>query len=151
MHKIKMWFMTFVVTAGLGGVVASLAVALPSFAADQPDPGCNNYILTIPPWYKDMARRDSGGGCSILSPDSFKNGIQGFIWKIVLNIIEILLNLTAYITVGFIIYGGFKYMLATGSPDGIAKAKTTIMNAVIGLVLSIASIAIVNLIAGAIK
>jgi uncharacterized membrane protein len=73
-----------------------------------------------------------------------------FVWKIVLNITEMLLHLIGYLTVGFIIYGGFKYMVSAGSSDGMAKAKTTITNAVIGLVLSIVSIAIVNLVGSAI-
>ena len=48
------------------------------------------------------------------------------------------------LAVAFIIYGGYKYMISAGSPDGMTGAKKTIMNAVIGLVLSIAAVAIVR-------
>ena len=47
----------------------------------------------------------------------------------------------------FIIKGGFNYMLSAGSTDGMAGAKKTITNAVIGLVIVLLSAAIINTIA----
>jgi hypothetical protein len=102
-------------------------------------------FLTIPAWYRGLTE-ETNGECNIKKPDNMSQ----FVWKIVLNITEMLLHLIGYLTVGFIIYGGFKYMVSAGSSDGMAKAKTTITNAVIGLVLSIVSIAIVNLVGSAI-
>jgi hypothetical protein len=61
-----------------------------------------------------------------------------------------MLQLVGYISVAFIIYGGFIFMTAGGS-DGAAKGRTTLLNAIIGLVISIASVAIVNLVTGFIK
>lgn len=139
MAKLRLWLTAIVFAATLGGAVTASMVPATSMAACS-----NGTLLTLPAWYRGLQNDD----CSIMSPAK-AGGIGPFIWKIVLNIIDILLNLTAYAAVGYIIYGGFKYMLASGSPDGISKAKSTIMNAVIGLVISIAAIAIVNLIAGA--
>ena len=64
--------------------------------------------------------------------------------------IEFLLQLVAYLAAGFIIFGGYKYLVSAGSADGMSKAKTTITNAVIGLVLSLMAVAIVNVISGVI-
>lgn len=139
MAKLRIWLMAIVFAATLGGAATATLVPSTSMAACS-----NGSLLTLPTWYRGLQESD----CSIMSPEK-AGGIGPFIWKIVLNIIDILLNLTAYLAVGYIIFGGFKYMLASGSADGISKAKTTIMNAVIGLVISIAAIAIVNLIAGA--
>lgn len=110
------------------------------------DPGaaqpCNQYLLTFPAWYRGIA---NDGDCSIKSPTEVGNGTIGnFIWTIALNIIEILLNLVGYAAVGFIIYGGYKYMISAGSPDGMVAARKTILNAVIGLAISIAAVAIVR-------
>ena len=59
------------------------------------------------------------------------------------------LQLAGYISAGFIIRGGFKYMTSIGDPGELAKAKKIITDAIIGLVISLMSVAIVNLVAGA--
>lgn len=108
--------------------------------------GCDTYFITIPAWYNGLASPDQGGGCSIDSPSDV-GGISPFVWKIVLNVVEIILNLVGYASVGFIIYGGYKYMISAGSPDGMVAARKTITNAVIGLIISVMAIGIVNFIA----
>lgn len=107
---------------------------------------CNNNFLTFPAWYNGV-NKAVDGGCEIASPIEV-GGFSVFIWRIILNIIEIMLNAVGYLAVAFIIYGGFKYIYSAGSPDGMVKARKTIMNAVIGLIISIMSVAIVNTIAG---
>ena len=124
---------------GAGGMFVTVAAPQPAFAA------CNDHLLTFPAWYKGL----TDDKCNIKAPDSNKGGISKFIWTIVLNVIEFMLQLVGYIAVGFIITGGYKYMISTGSPDGVVKARNTILNAVIGLVISIFSVAIVNVVSGA--
>ena len=143
MAKLRIWVAAMLMVAGLGGMTASLAAPMTAAAAD----GCDTRFLTIPPWYRGL----TDDKCNIKSPGGTSVDLQRFIWTIVLNIIEIMLHLVGYVTIFFIIYGGFKYMTSAGAPDGMTKAKTTILNAVIGLVLSIMSIAIVNVVAGAIQ
>jgi len=110
------------------------------FAAD-----CNDKkLLTMPVWYRGLVKP---GNCELKSPADLGNdGLSKFIWTIVLNVIEIALNLIGYIAVGFIIYGGFTYMIAAGSADKIVSAKKMILNAVIGLIISFFSVVIVQLI-----
>lgn len=143
LRTLRTWCAALLMVVSLGGVTASLMVPATALA----DAKCEKSFLTIPPWYRGL----TDGNCDIASPGDSTEKLNTFIWTIVLNIIEILLHLVGYITIFFIILGGFKYMTAAGSADGMAKAKTTIMNAVIGLVLSIVSIAIVNVVAGAIQ
>ena len=73
-------------------------------------------------------------------------GIGTYIGIIALNVIEIVLQLIGYIAAFFIIYGGFMYMTQGSEASKVEQAKKTIIGAVIGLVISMSSIAIVNLI-----
>jgi len=120
----------------------------PASAATQPDnsPQCGGArFLTMPAWYKGVAAKDANGDCNI-SVEAAGGDLKTFIWKIAFNIVEIMLNLVGYISVAFVIVGGFKYLTSAGSPDGNVKGRKTIINALVGLVISIMSIGIVNLI-----
>lgn len=141
MKKIQNWILALLFVASTGG--ATLAVAMPQTAAAA----CNDRLLTFPAWFKGL----TASNCDIQSPDKIKGGISGFIWTIVLNVIEFMMQLVGYISVGFIIAGGFKYMTSAGAPDAAARARKTITNAVIGLVIAVFSVAIVNVVAGAIN
>lgn len=101
-------------------------------------------ILGITRWYRGLL----DGNCNIKAPGNGSNDLAIFITKIILNVVQAALAIAAYVTVFFIIKGGFGYMTSAGSPDGMKGAKTTITNAVIGLVIVLLSAVIVNTIAG---
>ena len=61
-----------------------------------------------------------------------------------LNCIGIAFVGIGYIALGFILFGGFQFISAMGSSDKMAKARTTILNACIGMVIAISATAIVN-------
>lgn len=73
------------------------------------------------------------------------------IWLIVAAIIEILIRVAAIGAVVMIIYGGFTYVSSQGEPDATKKAKDTITNALIGLVVAIMAAAFVSFIAGSVS
>ena len=99
-------------------------------------------ILTLKPWYDGLTKDD----CSIKDPGSDADSQANFIWKIVFNIVDDLLQLIGYTTVGYIMYGGFLMMTSNGAPDKAAHGRKTIMSAAIGLVIALASVALVNFI-----
>jgi hypothetical protein len=136
--RIRNWIAALIFVASAGGATFTMAVPQTAFAA------CNDTLLTFPAWYKGLM----DGNCEIKSPTA-AGGLSTFIWTIVLNVIEVGLQLVGYIAAGFIIRGGFKYMTSVGDPGETAKAKKIITDAVIGLIISIMSVAIVNLISGA--
>jgi hypothetical protein len=156
MKQMKNWLFAIVFASVIGGTaLTTLAPQTTLAAAGDPCPSGN--ILTIPPWYKGLQVQDPSTATQPNCADTKRlkgpndvGGLTNYIWKIVLNIIEIMLQLVGYISVAFIIYGGFIFMTAGGS-DGAAKGRTTLLNAIIGLVISIASVAIVNLVTGFIK
>lgn len=149
--------LTNIITAGaflLFAVVptASLAVmAVPSAtyaedAADKTSTGaaanadkCGAPILGVRPWYYGLTDAD----CNIKGPAD-QDGLSTFIWAIVLNVIDAVLTIVAYIAVALIIYGGFLFMTGGGVATQIEKGRKTVMNAVIGLVLAMGSIGLVR-------
>jgi len=116
-----------------------------AFAA--PAAACTDTMFAIPAWYRGL----QDGNCNIKAPDNTDTGARNFALKIGLNIIQALMVIVAYVTIFFIIKGGFDYMTSAGSSDGMANARRTITNAVIGLVIAILAASIVNAVAGVIK
>lgn len=131
-------------------------------ATDSEGRECKSSFLGFPAWYDGLPRKE--GTCNVAMSEKTETNEQGqveevtdestlqnFVLLIALNVIEILLRLIGYAAVGFIIYGGFKYLTSAGSADRVTAGRKIILNAVIGLVISFFSIAIVNLVAGNIQ
>lgn len=123
------------------------AVYMPSTA----NAACGSF-LSFPAWYQGITK---GPDCELKSPDEM-GGPKGerlgkYITRIVLNVVNIMLQAVGYIAVGFIMYGGFTYLTSGGESDRIAAGRKIIMNAVVGLVISFFSVVIVSLVAGNIK
>lgn len=100
---------------------------------------CGTNFLAFPTWYHYL-------GCSADISISSLNDI----WLIVAAIIEILLRVSSLVAIAFIIYGGFQYLTSQGEPDKTNRARQTLMNAVIGLIIAILAAVIVNFIASSI-
>ncbi|MFA6522002.1 MAG: hypothetical protein WCT24_00160 [Patescibacteria group bacterium] len=60
------------------------------------------------------------------------------------NIIYVLLSFLGVVFLVFVIYAGFLWMTAAGNADNTKKAKTLLMQAVIGLVIILAAYAITS-------
>lgn len=134
-------------------IISVLMVAAPGVVA-QPSGGnascAKGNILTAPAWHRGLT---GGPDCSISldnvnsNPD-FGGKIGPFIFILGLNIVEIMMHLVAYVSVAYIIVGGFKFMTSAGSADGSVKARKTIINAIIGLVISLVAIGAISFIVG---
>lgn len=142
---LRRFVLAFGIMAMLTGTVAVLTPST-AFAADKV---CNSGFLTFPAWYDGLL----DGDCNIKFPKSEKGttqqeskGVSEFVFTIALNIVEILLQVVGYAAVGFVIYGGFKYLTSAGSADRITAGRKIITNSLIGLVISFLSVAIVNLV-----
>jgi len=132
---------------GFSLMIVSLMTAItfttPALAA------CGDAVLGFPPWYQHL----TNDKCEIMPiTENGGNGsvkLQPFIWTVALNIVQILLVAVAYVTVFFIIKGGFMYITSQGDPSNMASAKQDVKNAIIGLVIALLAASIVNAIAGA--
>jgi len=147
----RVWAAGLVFAILIGGSVITIAAPQTSYAA-----ACKDNVLTFPTWYRglskttgtdDPATKDvDESTCEIESPGTGTDGLSTFIWTIVLNVIEIAMQVVGYLAAGFIIYGGFKYITGAGSPDKITAGRKLILNAVIGLVISLLAVVIVNIV-----
>lgn len=132
----KRILLSIAMVVSLSGVVASM----PQTASAACD---SNRFLTFPTWYRGIAKNN----CDIKSPNDV-GGISNFIWIIALNILEIFLQIIAYASVAFIIWGGFRYMYGAGTPDTIVSSRKMILNAVVGLVIAMLAAGIVTFVVG---
>lgn len=103
-------------------------------------------FLGFPTWYHYLqSSTDANGLCS-----PKLNGLSD-IWLIVAAVIEIILRVAAIAAVIFVIYGSVSLITSQGEPDKTTKARNTIVNALIGLAISVMSAAIVSFIAKSIS
>lgn len=102
-------------------------------------------IKIIPTWYQYLEGRTENGKC-VVNVDAFK--FPDDVDRILLAGVDILLRGGAIIAVGFVIYGGYKYIASQGEPDKTNEARHMITNALIGLVIASLATVIVNLVAG---
>jgi hypothetical protein len=68
----------------------------------------------------------------------------GKIWLIAFAVLELLLRLTGVIAVFMVMFGGIKYVTSRGQPDATKGARQTIINAAIGIAISIIAAVSVN-------
>lgn len=95
------------------------------------------------PWYKYL-ECDSTGAPEI---DEWGTAVP----LIGMAVIEMLTRIAGLIAVGFLIWGGIQYTTSQGEPEGINNAKSTILNAIAGLVIALVAIGIVQFVAGLIR
>lgn len=124
------------------------AGAKPVFA----DPCTGGGLLGLPSWYSHLdcvktSDTDSITGETVTSNTPQIKGLSD-VWKIVASVLEMLLRIATLIAIGFVVYGGFTYTLSQGSPDKTKASLMTIINALVGLVISIFAAAIIGFIAG---
>ncbi len=77
---------------------------------------------------------------NINSEESLKTNI----WRIAANVGVDITALAAYLVVGFVIYGGYLYLLSGGEASKVAAGKKTIANAFIGLGIVLAANIVFN-------
>lgn len=62
------------------------------------------------------------------------------------NIIQILVTLAGLIAVGFFVWGGFRYITSTGSPDHMGQAKKTIVTSAVGLAIVLGAYVLMHIV-----
>lgn len=64
------------------------------------------------------------------------------------NALQIVFGITGAVALLVITFAGFKYVLSRGNPQETAKAKDTILYAIIGLVVSMLAVGIISFVVG---
>lgn len=99
-------------------------------------------FLGLKPWYAYINDSDHFKGCDIkqftlLPPHSD-------VPLVLLAVVDDLLRIAGLVAVGFVIVGAIKYITSQGQPEDTANAQSTIINALLGLVVSIVAVAFVS-------
>ena len=115
--------------------------ALSSFAA-----ACvERTFLGLPVWYhylndgnrmQDIVSVDQNGA-TVHHCEFMNFTFPGDAALIALGLLDIALRLAGLVAVGYVVYGGFKFVTSQGDPEGIKSARQTITNALIGLVIAL--------------
>jgi hypothetical protein len=113
-----------------------------AYAVDGTCGQSSDNFLKFPTWYKYLNPQPKDGGCELdfTFPDD--------IGKVLLAMVEILLRVGGLVSVAFVIYGGFKYIISQGEPENAKNARKTVLNAVIGVAIAASATVIVTLISG---
>lgn len=128
----------FSLVLGLLSVFVWLSVFMPAPVQAQACGPTGGSFLGFPTWYKYL--NYDAGTCEL------NVNIPGDIVLILLAVFEILLRIAGMLAVIFIIYGGFLYLTSAGEPDKAKNGRTTIINALVGLVLAMSATVIVSII-----
>jgi len=105
--------------------------------------GCRSSFFGIPSWYKYLQLDNKCRVTNFVVPDS--------LLLVALAIVDMLLYVAGIIAVGFVIYGGIRYVTSQGNPEETGKAQATVLNALIGLLLAVIAIATVSFLGSHIK
>lgn len=67
------------------------------------------------------------------------------------TVLSIIFGITGAVAVLYIVIGGFRYIYSRSEPQETAKARQTIIYALVGMFVSILAVSIVQLIAGRVR
>lgn len=114
-------------------------------------PGCSKTFLGLKPWFHYLPTT-AAPDCSIRRFNVLPNGSQSSdIPLVLLVLVDDLIRIAGLVAVIFIIYGGVQYATSQGNADQAQRAQSTIINALIGLVLAIIAVATVAFVGRAIS
>ena len=141
MKNVKNLIFSFIMFVSIGSALLSVVAPQSVYALEANDNKCNSGFLGFPAWYSGLTNSD----CSIKSPES-AGGLSKFVWRIGLNVVDIALVAASYVAAFFILYGGFLFLTSQGDPTDAAQARSTMLDAVIGLAISMGAVILINFI-----
>ena len=114
-------------------------------ANQQCDIGGINF-LGIEGWYKYVPTHNVGAGigCQL----DFGLFSIGTFWLVLAGLLDILLRIGTFVAVFYFIWGGLKMITSQGSPEGIKNARTTMTNALVGLVICVVATQVLSFFMG---
>lgn len=125
------------IAVGSAGLVTITPLSVSACVSDD-----DAKILTIKPWYHGLAKAEN---CAIKSPVTEVEQKE-FVGRVVVNIVDGILQLSAYVAVSFFIYGGFLFMTSSGDPNRAGAGRKTLINSAIGFVVALSAVMLVNLV-----
>lgn len=111
---------------------------------------CSKTFLGLKPWFAYLPDNAfTSGTCNI---DNFSllggNGENSQLLPVVLAVSDDLVRIAGLVAVAFVITGGIQYVTSNGEPDKTKRARETIINALVGVVIAIIAASVVSFIGG---
>ena len=103
---------------------------------------CTTSFLGLRPWYYYLQLDKN---CDIQKLNSLSQLEKG-IPLILLAIVDDLLRIAGIVAVAYVIVGAVGFIGSEGNPENAAKARSTVINALIGLAIASVAIAFVSFI-----
>ncbi len=126
--KIFVAIALFLATLSTITLCSSQSISAASFVGRTEN--CTSF-LGLTSWDCNVEMHDEG---------SIKSGI----WTIAANILTDITVVAAYLVLGYVIYGGYLYIMSSGEPAKIAAGKKTLVHAFIGLAIVMLAHIIIN-------
>ena len=97
------------------------------------------------PWYQYINDKAHFSGCNVMNFRLLpRGGHASDVPLVLLAIVDDLLRIAGMVAVAFVFIGAFKYVMSQGNPEDTASAQSTIINALIGLVIAVVAVAFVS-------
>jgi type IV secretion system pilin len=139
----KKVLLSFVMATTLLSVGWSAAAPLPVLAAAQNCPGgTGGNAGGVSKGLTDLGNKSEDITCANINI-SDKRSVAGVVAKI----IDWALYISGAIAVIYVIYGGYRYLMSGGNEETATKARQTVYNALIGLIIIVLAYVIVNAVA----
>jgi len=147
--SIKLLLASFLIAGAVLAVGAVKTSALPLSAGtfERVAAGCAKPKLlgVFVPWYQYLkVSKDTTGSCAVQDFNLLPgNNKDSDVPLILLAIVDDMVRLAGLVAVVFVIMGGVQYATSQGNPDATAKAQSSIINALIGVAISVVAVAFV--------
>jgi hypothetical protein len=92
--------------------------------------------------------------CGTRSEDNQQTGAQegacewSDLFELAYRIVNYLIGMAGFVAIMFIVWGGLQMLLSAGNTSKVQEAKSTVQNAILGLVLTLLAYLIVGYVAG---
>lgn len=132
-----------------GGIASEISPTSSTNVAAQ----CSREFLGLKPWFAYLPDSAFKSGSCEIENFSFlgSDGSDSHIGYVALAIADDLVRIAALIAVAFVVVGGVQFVTSQGDPEKAKKARQTILNAIIGVIVAILAAAIVSYIGGSLS
>jgi hypothetical protein len=115
------------------------------FAALAPA-NCSKNFLGLETWFHYLPASDfDSSSCDITHFSLFQSGSNpSDIPLILVAVVDDLLRIAGLIALGFIFVAAIKFITSEGNPESAANARSTLINALAGLAISIVAVVFIN-------